>query len=115
MFGRHEVNIFCEVPPNTASLFISCKSRDDDLGEHELRPGQSFSWHFRTNLFKRTLFYCSFWWGPKLKQMDVFNGEWDSMFKTYYRVYNYVANGEGIFLSNDPKNHSAGLGLVTLW
>ncbi|EOX94032.1 S-protein, putative [Theobroma cacao] len=43
---------------NNRTLFLHCKSKDDDLGIQNLSPGTSFTWSFRQNLFGRTLFWC---------------------------------------------------------
>ncbi|CAA0816559.1 Plant self-incompatibility protein S1 family [Striga hermonthica] len=42
------------------NITIHCYSSDDDLGTHQLTYGANFSWHFRTNLFDTTKFYCDF-------------------------------------------------------
>ncbi|KAL3620020.1 hypothetical protein CASFOL_034932 [Castilleja foliolosa] len=113
MYGKHTVNIISELPENSSHLIAECKSKNDDIGKHELSPGQSFSWRFRTNIWSSTLFYCYFWWGAKYKAMDVFDGTWDST--SYYHMYSYVLNVDGVYLSNEEKNHTASLGLVSLW
>ncbi|CAN7014969.1 unnamed protein product [Brassica rapa subsp. trilocularis] len=40
------------------TLFIHCKSKEDDLGEHTLRLGDRFSWNFGENMLHSTLFWC---------------------------------------------------------
>jgi len=47
-------------------LSIHCKSKDDDLGLHLLHVNQTFGWGFGTNIFWKTLFFCSFQWGKGL-------------------------------------------------
>ncbi|KAL5713081.1 hypothetical protein ACHQM5_015191 [Ranunculus cassubicifolius] len=47
-------------PNNT--LTIHCKSKDDDLGEHNLAFNENFTWHFRWDVWERTLFWCNMWW-----------------------------------------------------
>ncbi|KAI3847686.1 hypothetical protein MKX03_019496 [Papaver bracteatum] len=44
------------------SLNIHCKSKDDDLGEHELAHGENFQWKFRINILDSTLYWCNMWW-----------------------------------------------------
>jgi hypothetical protein len=41
------------------TLFLHCKSKDDDLGMHYLQVGSEFSWHFEENLWQSTLFWCN--------------------------------------------------------
>lgn len=45
------------------ALTLHCKSRNDDLGEHTLKPGKDFRFRFIPNFFfKTTLFFCNFRW-----------------------------------------------------
>lgn len=55
------VTITNALVPNTA-LTLHCKSKDDDLGVHVLQKGESFSFKFKVNFWKTTLFYCYFQW-----------------------------------------------------
>ncbi|KEH34412.1 putative plant self-incompatibility S1 [Medicago truncatula] len=64
--------------PNPQSLIVHCKSKDNDLGNHVLRVGESYSFSFRPVIFpitKNTLFYCSFSWPlkPRLHYLDVYD------------------------------------------
>ncbi|GFP92851.1 hypothetical protein PHJA_001429400 [Phtheirospermum japonicum] len=112
ILGKHELNIYCEVPANSSSVIAHCGSKDDDFGSRELYPSEYFGWRFRTNLIRSTLYFCHFWWGSKNKSLVVFQGDWDS---DYYYMYSYVINKYGVYLSNDRNNHSANLGLVSTW
>lgn len=47
-------------PNNT--LTIHCKSKDDDLGKHNIAYNQYYEWSFRYDFFERTLFWCNMWW-----------------------------------------------------
>ncbi|ESQ56181.1 hypothetical protein EUTSA_v10026872mg [Eutrema salsugineum] len=40
------------------TLFIHCKSNDNDLGEHNLNFSERFSWNFGENMLHSTLFWC---------------------------------------------------------
>ncbi|KAF5185708.1 hypothetical protein FRX31_024692 [Thalictrum thalictroides] len=61
-------------PNNT--LTIHCKSKDDDLGEHNIAFNKSFEWSFTNHIFGKTLFWCRMWWYDHRKLV------WGS-----YRVY----------------------------
>ncbi|XVF81126.1 hypothetical protein PTKIN_Ptkin15bG0131400 [Pterospermum kingtungense] len=43
---------------NSQTLFLHCKSKDDDLGARNLFPGTNFTWSFQQNLLRTTLFWC---------------------------------------------------------
>ncbi|KAM1122392.1 hypothetical protein ACFX2I_003955 [Malus domestica] len=43
---------------NQESLFVHCKSKDNDLGIQKLSPGTNTTWGFRTNFLHSTLFWC---------------------------------------------------------
>ena len=57
-------------------LILHCKSGDDDLGEHLIHYDSTFEWSFRPNIFRTTLFYCSFQW----KELP---------FKVWFDIYKY--------------------------
>ena len=58
--------------PNTSPLLrIHCASKDNNLGFHDLRPNEQFTWHFRMNYWWTTKFFCHFWWGSKDTAFDV--------------------------------------------
>ncbi|PWA78717.1 non-intrinsic ABC protein 10 [Artemisia annua] len=42
------------------SLYVRCKSRDNELGDQDLLPAQSYNWSFRMNFWGMTLFNCDF-------------------------------------------------------
>ncbi|PPS14572.1 hypothetical protein GOBAR_AA06033 [Gossypium barbadense] len=39
-------------------LLVHCKSKDNDLGIHNLTVGVEFSWKFKLQIFGGTLFWC---------------------------------------------------------
>ncbi|KAA0067970.1 hypothetical protein IC582_020086 [Cucumis melo] len=44
---------------NNETLLVHCKSKDDDLGIHNLvSKGEEFQWTFKVNFFGTTLFWC---------------------------------------------------------
>lgn len=62
---------------------ITCRSSDDDLGQHVLTYGQSMEWKFKPNFSKTTLFYC--------------NAKWcaDAMLKIDFNAYEYMKDHYG--------------------
>ena len=45
---------------NGLAMLVHCKSKDDDLGEHQIGPGGNFNWSFRENFWQTTLYWCNF-------------------------------------------------------
>ncbi|XVF61729.1 hypothetical protein PTKIN_Ptkin08bG0153800 [Pterospermum kingtungense] len=43
---------------NGDQLTVHCKSKDDDLGVHTLRAYEHWSWTFKVNIWKTTLYWC---------------------------------------------------------
>ncbi|KAF4367261.1 hypothetical protein G4B88_026768 [Cannabis sativa] len=62
---------------NGTLLTVHCKSKDDDLGSHDLSENQSFRWKFRINIYGTTLFYCRFTWKGGSKTFNIFDAKRD--------------------------------------
>ncbi|KAK9291574.1 hypothetical protein L1049_019522 [Liquidambar formosana] len=43
-------------------LTLHCRSKDKDLGWHQISFLEMYGWHFRINLWRTTLFWCNFSW-----------------------------------------------------
>ncbi|WCJ39499.1 Plant self-incompatibility protein S1 family [Euphorbia peplus] len=56
-FKSYHIHVVNQLSHGKA-LFLHCKSKDDDLGAHNLRSNQEFQWSFQPNLFGGTLFWC---------------------------------------------------------
>ncbi|KAF8394186.1 hypothetical protein HHK36_020393 [Tetracentron sinense] len=54
-------------------LNLHCKSKDDDLGNHQLSYRQNYTWGFKSTFFGSTLFWCNFQWGNVRDSHEVFN------------------------------------------
>lgn len=84
-------------------LFVHCKSKDDDIGQHNLAVGDEISWSFTINFFSTTLFWCYtrtdhqhatfkvYWVRPWLDDRCNKNCIW-------------TAKDDGFYLRNVPKN-----------
>ncbi|KAL3500519.1 hypothetical protein ACH5RR_039612 [Cinchona calisaya] len=51
------------------------KSKDNDLGMHQLRIKDDFQWKFRMDIFESTVFKCEFRWDPKNTSFAVFDSD----------------------------------------
>ena len=58
-------------------LFLHCKSADEELGGQHLHPHGTFSWSFKINFFRTTLFHCSFQWESVLHRFDIYKANRD--------------------------------------
>ncbi|CAF2116679.1 BnaUnng03150D [Brassica napus] len=55
-------------------LTVHCKSKEDDLGVHKLAVNKNYHFKFQTNIWRSTLFFCSFKWNKQVKRFDIFDG-----------------------------------------
>lgn len=55
------------------NLAFHCQSKDTDFGWKTLPPGQNFSWTFRENFLRNTLYFCRFRACGEEMVFDVFN------------------------------------------
>ncbi|KAL8533125.1 hypothetical protein ACS0TY_009393 [Phlomoides rotata] len=55
-----EVHVYNDLPRET--LFVHCKSKDDDLGIHYVKAKQDYNFSFCIKPFS-TLFTCHVQWG----------------------------------------------------
>lgn len=72
-FSKCHVEIFSRLPSNTPQVRLHCRSKDDDLGYHNLAVNQMFTFSFNMNVWQTTLFYCDFWWNQKFLSSHVFD------------------------------------------
>ncbi|GLT62135.1 hypothetical protein SLA2020_347940 [Shorea laevis] len=97
-------------------LFIHCKSKDDDLGKHDIRVGAEFSWGFKTNYWGTTLFWC-------YMRKDIYKAH--ASFNVFWSSYDdwlsyrcdssdciWTAKNDGIYLRNVPQKRDE---LVHKW
>ncbi|WOH13998.1 hypothetical protein DCAR_0933513 [Daucus carota subsp. sativus] len=69
--SKFHINITNRLP--NPPLILHCKSKDDDLGYHNLTINQLYTWSFRDNFWDTTLFWCNFWYNRKHAGFDVYN------------------------------------------
>ncbi|KAF5739407.1 hypothetical protein HS088_TW12G00612 [Tripterygium wilfordii] len=89
----------------TDMLHIKCRSRDDDLGFHNLSVGQNFEFTFHPNFWHSTRIWCNFWWNGGHQSGDVY--WWDHRFPQDYCVSDrhctWKAQEDGIYSYNAAK------------
>ncbi|MBA0635711.1 hypothetical protein Godav_025967 [Gossypium davidsonii] len=86
------------------TLLVHCKSKDDDLGIHNLTVGSEFTWKFRPRFFGGTLFWCYMTYDNLHASFKAF---WDN--QALYNLCDWgtcfwIAKDDGIYIRNIPKN-----------
>ncbi|KAK0599009.1 hypothetical protein LWI29_001504 [Acer saccharum] len=79
--SKHTIVIKNSFKLNAKSLYIHCRSKDNNIGQHWLAVGQTIAWSFhRHELSKsKTVFHCYAQWGNKIKRFNAY--EFDSTTK----------------------------------
>ncbi|CAL0311195.1 unnamed protein product [Lupinus luteus] len=62
---------------NSINLKVHCKSKDNDLGFHDVTFGNIYKFEFGPNIFGTTLFFCTFQWNDKVHTVTVYNAATD--------------------------------------
>ncbi|KAK9002148.1 hypothetical protein V6N11_024836 [Hibiscus sabdariffa] len=88
-------------------LLIHCKSRDNDLGVHNLTVGNEFMWKFKPAIFGSTLFYC--FMASEFDHVHAtFNVFWDNQDLFYWcnwKLCSWIGEDDGIYLKNIPEKY----------
>ncbi|OVA13271.1 Plant self-incompatibility S1 [Macleaya cordata] len=64
-------------------MFLHCKSKDDDLGVHQIAYDTGYSWSFHDDFFDRTKFVCDIWWFDPNNGGKLVNGTDLNIYKSY--------------------------------
>ncbi|KAL6971163.1 hypothetical protein U1Q18_030843 [Sarracenia purpurea var. burkii] len=84
-------------------LIVRVQSKDNDLGNHTLATGQTFSWHFNENFLSSTLFFARFWWQQITTSFNVFySPERDAC--TYTVDCYWSVRPDGFYFSNNNSS-----------
>ena len=68
--NRYTVHVINGLKNET--LQAHCKSKDDDIGLHQIDVNEQFQWSFRVNFWDSTLFWCTMWWTGGQRLIEVF-------------------------------------------
>ncbi|CAN8324405.1 unnamed protein product [Cochlearia groenlandica] len=82
------------------TLFIHCKSKEDDLGEQYLSVEDRFSWNFGENMIHTTLFWCYISKDDGYVNVNVF---WDDVILFHrcgWKNCVWTAKRDGVYLRN---------------
>ncbi|GLT73295.1 hypothetical protein SLA2020_451640 [Shorea laevis] len=56
-----------------------CKSKDDDLGSHIVKPGQFYVFGFTPNFLGTTLYTCNFGWSTQTRSFKIYDYDRDNL------------------------------------
>lgn len=103
-FSKCHVEITSRLPSNKPPVRLHCRSKDDDLGYHNLGVNELFAFSFHTNIWQTTLFTCDFWWSGKYIGSHVFdNYIW---IEVPEETYKFDIRADGFFFWRmDPEYH----------
>lgn len=100
VFNKYHVHVVNSLPNNNFPLVIHCKSKDNDLGVHNLYVGNDFNWGFHQNVWETTLFFCHFQWSNKQTSFSVFDHYLaDEICHNTFVCY-WLVKDDGFYLSN---------------
>lgn len=100
LFNSMEVHVYNDLPENT--LFVHCKSKDDDLGIHYVKPKQDYNFSFCYKPYV-TLFTCHVQWGKNTVSFQAYNGKWFSKSPCAPHECKWAAEPDGLYLQGIKK------------
>lgn len=96
---KYTLHIMSNLPTNSSVSKVHCRSGDDDLGFRTLKSGDQFdfSFHARGN----TLFSCSFSWGLKMNDFEVFSKRNKHCSRVSFKNEHcyYLMGGDGFYFA----------------
>ncbi|RHN43173.1 putative plant self-incompatibility S1 [Medicago truncatula] len=81
---------------------VHCKSKDDDLGSHDLYQGEITEWSFRANIRGTTLYSCVLKWDSVTKNVVIYDAKKDEdlCITKCWRVL----RTDGVYFYNQNRN-----------
>ena len=106
LLSEWTVGIVNELGQNQV-LFVHCKLKDDDLGDHNVTKGQTYKWQFKENIISTTLFWCTIRTSTNQHaNFEVFLREKSEWLASHcnFRSCIWYARDNGIYLLNIPQS-----------
>ncbi|CAI0413420.1 unnamed protein product [Linum tenue] len=98
LIKNHHVHVSSELTGGKV-LLVHCKSKDDDLGIHNLTAGSEFTWKFKLDVWLRTtLFWCY------LAPDDSHHAAFDAFDEEHYKAYEFqyhtywIGKDDGVYV-----------------
>lgn len=90
----HKVHVQIYNQLNEAkNLQVHCKSKNDNLGLHQIPHGSFYEFAFGKNIWESTLFFCSFVFDNKLHYFEIYNQKRDDQDCTKHCVWRIQESG----------------------
>ncbi|GMI70309.1 hypothetical protein like AT3G24060 [Hibiscus trionum] len=85
------------------TLYLHCKSKDDDIGLKAMRVWDDYTWTFKVNVLRTTLFSCNARWTKgKQRHFDAFVASRDEeRCQKYHNSCMWSVRSDGIYFSNN--------------
>lgn len=90
---------------NNKTLFLHCKSKDDDLGIHNLAIGADFEWSFKLHIFGKTLFWCYMTSNNGHAAFEMYYEDDNFFYRCNWKNCFWIAKDDGIYLRNLLENY----------
>lgn len=100
LFNYMQVHVYNDLPNET--LFVHCKSKDDDLGVHYVKAKQDYNYDFCYKPYS-TLFTCHVQWGKNTVTFEAYNGKWYFKSPCAPHECKWAAKTDGLYLQGLKK------------
>ncbi|KAJ0013529.1 hypothetical protein Pint_21529 [Pistacia integerrima] len=102
---KFRVHIINALSHDNDNLIIHCYSLDDDLGEHNLRVGDEFTFKFGRHVILTTRFWCDMKYGSDhSKTIDVFTENIGDKYCCHTNKCFWSIREDGIYFSNNNQS-----------
>lgn len=102
--AKYTIYVANLLPPNTPELRAHCASKNKEIWNSTIALNQNIQWNFCNSFFKRTMFFCHFFWGSNEASFEVFNSKTSDLCTA--EVCYWEVRGDGLYLSGSypPTN-----------
>lgn len=97
---KFTIRIKNEIPKSQVS--VHCRSKEDDLGFHNLKEQEEYYWKFCQNLWGTTLFGCDVKWGNNKASFHGFDLKLSQNYCGKF-VCRWSVKEDGIYFTNKKK------------
>ncbi|XP_006398894.2 S-protein homolog 21 [Eutrema salsugineum] len=92
-------------------LRVHCRSKDDDLGFHDLNETEIYDFSFREHVFATTLFWCNVWKGPDFNKhhqsFEAFSSDTQWKLLCGGKICKWVVRDDAIYVFNTRTKYYA--------